>query len=389
MVSRLRRLQMLAVVFAVAFWIACDDDPVSPFGLAIDPNNIDLIRGHWTLASTPYDLVDDPSWVRGTIRWHNLPPIPRDEVYSGDSSLGEGMLSPLRLIYRPRGYQAEGPDDDPCFTLVEKKSWGGIMRLFTPVRPYPGLPYGLGGQTRLVMRIKPSGGMLRVDFGHINENVDGDDRSDDESSDYLGYIVDPEVEDTGLDGLMDGEESTVCRGGYDPNDNPDPSGDNWWYEGYGKGAGNDNHPPVPASLWADPTYRDNVNDEWHWLHYEWLNGTEGNFDDGQCAGCADREDLGLDGLDIQDAYVSYEIPLDPSPTNPFVDASSEHNGWYTFNVPLINNAVCDTLKSHPALDVDWEKFTHIRIWFVQPEVGVDSLADMDSLWIAELRVERK
>ena len=35
------------------------------------------------------------------------------------------------------------------------------------------------------------------------------------------------------------------------------------------------------------------------------------------------------------------------------------------------------------MEIDWEFFTHVRIWFDQRQYGTDSLLNMDSLWIAE------
>jgi len=66
------------------------------------------------------------------------------------------------------------------------------------------------------------------------------------------------------------------QSGFQQRHQPDPAGDNWWYEGIGKGAGSNNsRPPVPEDVWTSPGYQAKVNDAYNWMHYEWQNGTEG------------------------------------------------------------------------------------------------------------------
>ena len=382
------RLLAVMLILAAAFWGACgDDDTVGPTKSQVDPYSLGLTRTEWTIASTPYPLVDDNGYARGTIRWHNPPALMRDSVFLTGSTVGESVVYPLRLIFRPRGHEPQGPDDDPCFMLVDTRSWAGIMRLWAAdITSMEG-----SSERYLQLRVKPTGGILHIDFGRINENVDGDDRADDEdtTSNHNGLDYDPDNginEDTGLDGLLDEDETTKCQGGYDPITRPDPAGDNWWFEGYGSGAGNDNHPPVPQAIWSDQSYRDHVNDAWHRLHYEWINGTEGNIDDQLVQGQPDREDLAGDGIDLIDAYISFEISLTTDASNPYFVENSGLNGWYTYQIPLYGNQDAVTVKSHPALEVNWKYCTHVRVWFEQPQMGVDSLADMDSLWIADWRV---
>jgi len=362
-----------------------DDDSVGPEPVASDPYALSLLRTDWTLSSLPYQLEGEADqWSRGAIRWHNPPAIARDEVYSDESAAGESSLQPLRLYFRPRGFRYTGGIDDPCGMSTPTKSWGGIVT--TEVPKLPGSP----GATYLELRAKATKGILHVEFGKINENVDGDSRSDSEDLNHNGTIdVDwqlypPLDEDVGLDTLPDNREVDGCGLIYDAVSNPDPAGDNWWFEGDGKGAGgNDNQPPISLALWNSPGYQDNVSDPDHRLHYEWINGTEGNVEDPAVQGIPDREDLDGDGLNVVDAYLTFEIPLDLDSTNTVLVPNSGRNGWHTYRVQVDPWESSSEVLSHPAVEIEWDLFTHVRIWFEQPNYGADSLADMDSVWIAD------
>ena len=357
---------------------------IDDFESAVELLSLSIVRTRWTLSSLPLQLDGlDDTWERGTIRWHNPPPVSRDSVYIGDYAAGEGSVNPLRLIFRPHGYSFSGPDDAPCEDSVESRSWGGIMRSFG----------GIDEDRVQVfeMRAKGGSGIMHFDFGKISEDINGDDIAQDEdtTTNKNGLDYDPENginEDTGLDGLLDPYEVGPCGDSMNVVTNPDPAHDNWWYEGYGKGAGSDNRPPIPEALWSDQSYRERVNDSKDWLHYEWQNGTEGNVDDQAVQGEADKEALRSGSQDIFDqdnVYFTFELPLSTDDTNEYIVPGSGLNGWYTYRVPVRDPGIIDTVTESPDRIPNWASVDHVRIWFEQDTPGVDSMEAMDSIWIAD------
>ncbi len=376
-------LILISILTVICLAVGCGDDrdPVSPTPEPESPDlhSLGVVRTSWTLASTPYPLVGDNAYERGTMRWHNPPPIPREDVYDEEVAVGHAALQPLRLIFRPHGVRIVGPDDDPCFMAFETKSWGGIMRAWND-----GLPATEAGEQHwLKLRVKPSGGILHFDFGRINEDINGNYRLDTEDRGIvLNGVLEPDgSEDTGFDTLMDEDELGRCLQPYHAQTNPDPAGDNWWYNGYTKDIQNA-PPPVPNEFYS--LYADEINNPDHWMHYEWQNGTEGSVMDDAVRGRSDTEDIGARGLSMTDAYLSYEILLELTDTTmPFMVPGSQYNGWYTYRIPISGGADPDIVRSDPSLEIGWQNVTHVRVWFEQTEYNTDSLIDMDSLTIAD------
>jgi hypothetical protein len=355
---------------------------IDDFESAVELQSLGNVRTNWTLSSEPVAIREaieerSQSWTRGTLRWHNPPAISKEDVYAGETVAGQGALQPLRLIFRPHGYRYSGPSDDPCSDSVLAMSWGGIMRYFA----------NRIDENRVQLfevRAKGGRGVLHFDFGRINEDVDGNGIYQDEDQSVPKNkaldVTDDVNEDTGLDLTLDGSELDKCGIAYDVNNNPDPSGDNWWYEGQGKGAGSDNRPPIPRAVWDSPGFQSQVADENHWLHYEWVNGTEGNIDDDAVQGIPDRE--ALTGVSEENnAYFTFTLNMD-TVYNPYLVPGSGRNGWYTYRVPVRDPGVLDTV-SPGGLTVSWANVTHVRVWFEKDTTGVDSLASMDSIWIAD------
>jgi len=355
---------------------------VDDFESAVDLVSLGIVRTNWTLATDPLNIdpLYEPSrigdtWTRGTMRWHNPPPVSREDVYASEVAAGQGSLQPLRLFFRPHGYKYTGPSDDLCSDSVEAKSWGGIMRSFVN---------RLDEKRILTFEVRAKGGrgVLHFDFGRISEDLDGNGlvETEDKSNPRNGTL--DEGEDTGLDWIMDGEETDRCG---KPSTDPDPAGDNWWYEGYGKGVGDGESgaslPPVPNSFYE--MYKDSINDATHRLHYEWQNGTEGNEKDDAVQGRPDEE-----GRLSQknSAYFTFELPLDTilsnGTRNPYIVQDSSFNGWYTYQIPVRDPGVVDTLSEDTA-QVTWSSVTHARVWFEKDTTAVDSLEQMDSVWIAD------
>lgn len=357
---------------------------VDDFESAVELLSLSIVRTRWTLSSQPLQLEDGNTWERGTLRWHNPPAVNRQDVYVGETVAGEGSLNPLRLIFRPHGYSYYGPTEDPCGDSIMARSWGGMMRSFG----------GIDEQRVQVfeMRAKGGTGTLHFDFGKVSEDINGDGYPQDEdtTTNKNGLDYDPDKginEDTGLDGVLDPSEVGPCSGVWDANLNPDPAHDNWWYEGYGKGGTSDNsRPPIPANLWNDPGYRSRVNDANDWLHYEWQNGTEGNVDDQAVQGIADKEALrsgSQETFDQDNVYFSFELPLSTDISNPFLVPNSGLNGWYTYRVPVRDPGIIDTISESADRTPNWSSIDQVRVWFEQDAPGVDSLENMDSIWIAD------
>ncbi|MBD3257303.1 cell surface protein SprA, partial [candidate division GN15 bacterium] len=371
---------------------------VDDFESAIERLPLGIPRVFWTHSSLPFPLeVENETatepWIRGAMRWHNPPPVLRQDVYEGEVAAGEGSLTPLRLIFRPRPSIEERVEQDSVLVCtgndIPTRSWGGMMRYFA----------NRVDEKRVKlfeMRAKGGKGVLHFDFGQMREDVNGngirdtEDRGDPGNGSLDGEVDDPDREDRGLDLILDNDEISYCGEPYDPTTNPDPHGDNWWFEGDGAGSGGDNErPPVPLDLWNSPGYRDRVNDIDDWLHYEWINGTEGNVNDAGVQGIPDDEALrpGVPNINPTVNYLTVAVPLNTDPSNPFLVPGSGRNGWYTYRIPVREPGVMDTVRSdESAQAIDWSQISWVRVWFEKDSSlndGIDSLQNIDSVWIAE------
>ncbi len=364
---------------------------IDDFESAVERLSLGIPRTNWTMASTPLIIdsleeYEGEAYERGTIRWHNPPSVLRENVYQGDVAAGEGSLTPLRLIFRPHGfgYAEEVQDGDTVCVFDSSRatsSWAGIMRYF-------GSRVDAERVQLFEVRAKATGGLLHFDFGQIDEDIDGDGSANSEDVSYPQNGALDDGEDVGLDNAADEEEVDRCGlQSYDPVSNPDPAGDNWWYNGQGAGAGsNDSRPPIPLAVWNQPGFQDKVNNIDHYLHYEWQNGTEGNIMDDAVQGIPDEENLSGTGLKRTNAYFSLALSLVPGEGNPYwVSDFNDTDEWNTFRIPIRDPGVVDTFISADAGDLEpkWSQITHVRVWFEAEEEGLDSLQDMDSLVIAD------
>jgi hypothetical protein len=375
-----RALVAVIVIGATPVFVGCDDDsPTKPAPVAVDPSIMSKERTDWKMSSMPLQIAaDSANWTRGTIRWHNPPAISKEEVYQIETAPGQGALYPLRLIFRPHGFKYTGGSGNPCGDSMPARSWGGIMMPFaSPVKYYTPIFFDL--------RAKGGRGVLHFDFGVFSDDINGNGIWEDEDQSIPRNGVLDDGEDTGLDLKMDLAEVNQCGDSLNAVTNPDPSGDNWWFEGEGKGAGSDNRPPVPLSLWNAPGFRAAVEDDGNWRHYEWLNGTEGNIEDAGSQGVPDREALAANATDAN-FYFSIRVDLD-SATGAYVVPNSGRNGWFTYQVPMCAcPGIVDTVTDGSATLHDWSEVRSVRVWFEKDTVGVDSLVSMDSVWIAHWRL---
>lgn len=329
---------------------------IDDFEGALEQLSLGLARASWKIASRPYQVDDFAQ--RGKILWHTPRTLPRfDEVYDlRESQTGESTVRTLRMFYRPRNFSVDtllfDNDADTTFdTTSTLPSWAGIMRYF-------GNRVDAKRAQLLEVRMKVSEGMrarMHIEFGRINENLDiypatAQDGPFSEDGLFTGISngkVD-ETEDVGLDGLPDHLEP-----GYHPELNPDPNGDNWYFEGQGKC-------PLPGGC-------DNLHDS---LYFEWINGTEGNLKDLAVLGEPDRETLGS-SFNVTDKYFSYVIDFGHAAQRFSSDSlyveGSDRNGWRTYRIPIRDTAFINELVSSSGADPDLNDITHVRVWFESDE----------------------
>ncbi|UCC43334.1 MAG: cell surface protein SprA, partial [Candidatus Zixiibacteriota bacterium] len=308
---------------------------VDDFESAQDNLSLSTIRTRWTKASVPQPITN-VGYEQGRLLWHTPRELRSvDDIYDRESAQGEGSVRTLRLIFRPFNYGNTDPD-------AVAPSWAGIMRYF-------GSAVDSKRAQLFEIRLRPgqnTRAKIHLDFGVINEDVNGNGLADTEDRNGNNVVdVEGDVnEDVGLDGLPD-----VLEEGYDAVNNPDPEGDNWYFQGEGKC-------PLPNCNSIDWD-----SDEWY---YEFLNGTEGNRRDPSVIGLPDQEALSRGfGFEQNDAYFSYVLDLGMYPDS-FKVEGSEKNGWVTYRIPIRDSAAVDEfVRSADALTPAWDKIRHVRVWF--------------------------
>ncbi len=211
----------------------------------------------------------------------------------------QDRITTLDLVYLPdqKGMYNWYPD------IADKsKNWGGMMTLLSSTAN--NLTEENIEFIEFWMHISEAekGTKLNIDLGQISEDVIPNkklDTEDKNSNDLLDV-----GEDTGIDGLADQDEP-----GYDPVNNPDPSGDNFRF-----------------SLSSNPQNTD----------YSYVNGSEGNGNSTDQGRIPDSEDLNHNFTpDLVNSFFRYEIPLDTNRTeNPFIQGGGDNDGWYLIRIPL-------------------------------------------------------
>ncbi len=142
---------------------------------------------------------------------------------------------------------------------------------------------------------------MHIDLGQISEDVMPNRKLDTEDKNDNDLVDDGE--DTGMDGIKD-----VGEPDYNSTSNPDPNNDNYSYQQR-----------------TDPVTDDYINQ----------NGTEGNASSLEIGRIPDTEDLNRNKtLDRTNSYFRYEVPLDTTKANPFVQGGGSNKGWFLFKIPL-------------------------------------------------------
>ncbi len=181
------------------------------------------------------------------------------------------------------------------------KSWGGMSRLLSTTannlveENIEFIEFWMNSSDA------PKNAKVYIDLGRISEDIIPNNILNTEDKNF-NDVIDPDgKEDTGIDGILDGEERSLHNSGK-----PDPSGDNFSFKQSNTG---------------------NIFDYFN------INGTQGNAILTDVGRIPDTEDLNRNGnLDQVNSYFRYEVPLD---TNSAVIAGSGANkGWYLYRIPL-------------------------------------------------------
>ena len=297
------------------------------FESAKDVVSLDIRRTTWTLASAPLGKGQDE---RGRLWWYN----PYDRV-------------PVKEIWPEKEVTAE-ESKVPVLVLnfadtagIGTGSWAGIMRA---------LPSGYYDQREtkyLEVWVKGNKGVLHIDLGVMQEDVNGDGILNTEDADSNGVLY--ASEDVGLDGLADEDEP-----GYNPSSNPDPNGDNWRY---------------------DSPY-----------DYSHINGTEGNRNDPDGGRNPDTEDINHDGfLERFNNYFEFDIDLSSSHFEvPGTRSTESGDYWRLYRIPIQDSLftfVEDGKVWHRKEigNPDWQYIKFARLW-------VDGVEDSSIISIASIEL---
>ncbi len=408
------RLTILTLLAAFTFFMSCsdDDNPVGPNG---PDNELAIVRSAFQRSSEPVH-VQQTGAIRGSkILWHGLRnPIPVTDIWDSSTASGEGAIRPFRIISRPDSMRVDtqlqiidtafvldfdttyyscrvydigsgscadwevttDPQDaDSVFvdtttdtlrdTLIASvdsvaaPSWNGITACIEN--------YNFTYNDSLVLEIRMRGdrGLLHFDLGMISEDTDGDGVNDTEDLNQNGAIE--QAEDVGLDGLADMNEPS-----YNGAVNPDPHGDNWYFDGHGEC-------PLPQIQQSQCDVPSN--------YYEWLNGTEGNSEDPAMQGNPDEEKMGPTFNSIN-AYLSVLLDLSdtssaqslyvPGSIYPAPGSNPTNGYWQTWRIPLSGDRIGWVSPASPSQI----NLTHFRVWIQHLPFG----ATVDTVTVAQWRV---
>ena len=319
-----------------SWWEVTEDDPALP-----------LTRTDWHVSSMPAQL--DDNYIRGRLLWHTPRDLVRiEDVWDREAAQGQGVLRTFRIILRPQHFTVDTVSVgnklhfDTTFGL---KSWAGVTCYLGDYGYY------IHDTTQYFeLRARAASGRMHLEFGRIDEDVNGDGWAASEDGIGTGARngVCEEEEDVGLDMLRDQDESY-----YDPATNPDPNGDNWYFL-------NDGKCPLP------PDQCENIDWDDESIRYEWLNGTEGNIDDPRAQGRPDAEALSGYGFNQINSYFSYVIDFESDsfrvPDSDWPHDVSEERRWWTYRIPIRDTAALDEMVDEDGTP-DWTRITHSRVWF--------------------------
>jgi len=286
--------------------------------------SLSIFRESWNYASKPVQL--DDGRLRAWMNWYNpYDRILTREIWQKEVTTTDSRTHVLHLYVEPETIDRRVGNVDSTLEIINPAdSWAGIMR---------GLVGGATNLTRadmLELRTRGQKGILHIDLGSISEDINGDgmeNNEDDLGGPKNGSLDDDE--DYGLDTLKNEDEP-----GYDPDTNPDPHQDDWFYSA-------------------------NTNP----YDYRHINGTEGNREDGGTLALPDKDDFNRDGVsDSRNSYFSYSYDLSDDNSGFYVENSRNIFGWGTYRIPLKDSTLIDEIIGVPV----WEDVNFVRIWIESP-----------------------
>lgn len=323
MLNLATRNLIVSLIFACGVLISsCGDDNPPTSDNNSNRTYLSLSRTNWHLAARPLQVSDLS--LRSKLLWHNLP--------EGDGA-GHQVL---RMVFRPSiavGYPYAG------------SSPGAGAPGYAAIYAYVGKTLD---ENSLYLELRARGNLLFffVDYGSFNQDVDGNglNTSEDLNSDGL---VDT-AEDVGLDGNSDENEA-----GYDRQTNPDPNGDDFYFEDYGKC-------PLPGGICDTGTLHNAFWNPANPLYYEYLNGTEGNSRDIAVIGKPDQEQVRPSWFTTFNLYRSYQID---TLLGHFLVDGPDANGWRTYHIPVPDSFYATfAISDIPGTQPDPFDFQMIRLW---------------------------
>ncbi len=306
----------------------CDDTKKPTEDIIPELNDeISIQRKDWHFASEPTEL--DATSKRGKLVWYNpYYMVPTSEIWDIDIAPGEGATNVLTLDFYPELFDRRVKADYLGEIVDPTNSWGGIMAVLDSSFISP------DSICLLRLRLKGMSGILNIDIGQINEDINNNGIF--ENEDLLDSILHnfSEEEDIGLD-LMNDNQERVFYGEFCI----DPSGDNWFF---------------------DPDLEPEFD-------YSRINGTEGNIQDPASEGRPDSEDIDKDWIwDYSNRYSTYQIDLS-DPGNQYYAIANLY-GWKSYLIPL------------GPLSLQYNKM--IRLWISSPD------GDTVSVSVAQMKIEK-
>jgi hypothetical protein len=336
---------------------------VDDFEGTVEKSTLGLDRVNWRLCSPPEQMKDPSAGGpanlmdrRARVLWYSPPPIRWEDVYKSTPKQGEGLISTFRLVYRP-----DTTGMWPIKATAPGAKWGGIQ---SPIRTLDEARLRL-----LEIRVKGNKGILHFDIGQISEDINnnGQDDKGENINGITNHIT--ANEDIGLDGLADANEP-----GYNPDTLPDPNRDD--FRSYVDASTYDANLPPVARDRLTAAFKDSVVGVHDVLRYDWINGTEGNLQDGSGDDSPDQEARISSSFQWQSNYFAYHINLDTLVSDTFlVPASTNSKGWRTYRIPVRDTAFWDghfRSSSSPAA-LRWNEANYIRVWLESPDGDPDTL----------------
>ncbi|MCX7984152.1 MAG: cell surface protein SprA [Bacteroidetes bacterium] len=269
---------------------------------------------------------------KARIGWFNIlqSDVLVSEIWGNRKSVARGQeqVPVLNVYFNPRERGAFNYSFDLRNILQNEphRTWGGMQTVLGTMSTNL-IDQNISFIELWIKVIKgESTAKLYLDLGYISEDalangsLNTEDGLDNVSKLPNG-ILNPTLEDVGLDELRDSEERIRWRAFLDhyksifPEFESDPSGDNW------------KQPPYALTR---PLSTDVAR------QFLGCNGTEGNSGSEYGSRYPDTEDLnGNNNLDRFNAYFEYEIPLDTTAVEfkRLVSGGGE-KGWYLLRIPL-------------------------------------------------------